>query len=1636
MNTKRWLGLYTAGSPYDSPPGSAQVQNNLQIVLPGRLAPRPALSTVAGLFDETIVLGLYRISGGIAADDLLFAFVRTFDSGVPAYFLAVAALETFTDDTGDTAQAYAWNRQQEITASADRRPTFCEDRHGNVYVLWGHGIQPVVRLAQGTYQTVGLEAPKRSPTVSASGTGFFIERIDVINGGGSYSQPPNVVVQSQDGTYSRQARARAIVQNGNVVDVEVVDGGSNYTVPPQVVFDDTVLGTGFEAITTISAFPAQYGLSNTVFFSGTVPLDPPQQYNPTMTGPTLNFEYVHAVENFDRDNPRIPYAAFIAQRNTTSGQSADSQGRPAYQITSVEGLAVNDLVVHPDVPNGTAIVAIAVGTNTISLNNTATALSGQTFEFLRVRNVPATLLPGTNEYIGTFPVGGNNTGQNATTALEFVDSGVVYSLSNFISVTPTNAWFTGTTHNYWAAGYNNYGLMGSHTRMYAGWQNRVNSNRSCSSFFGVDFNCFWSGPFERAFFTDYSFVSYYLHTGNPNDKSQSQWQIRQSAVAAPSNSSDPLASDYREIDVELQPTLRPDGTPYNLASNARLPRVRIKVAYAPLDWNRNWTASKWDYVFVGGNDVGTIVWRSGQGATTSETNYPGDVPSWWAANIPRPLVDLFNPAGSLGYTGGNAYKNYYGYGTGTITLIDAGYNLPAGAQFRIRLCQGRSNHEHRTGPSGNVVQDFSGASGGNTYPINFDNNYYEFTYNANQTSIAVDGGGPPTTISNTAPDLVSLGNGYQQNQSAFVQLLQRPPALDWTFDPTVANGTYLLSRRFTWNTLLVFANSETDQIGSVTITSHGVGYYNPPEILQSATDGTGAVFQAYVDDEFPNGNPNTTGAITRLVVLDGGRGYRPETAPRLFTSRFGAKALPVLRPAMRGTYRCTYRYTDRSQQVVFRPLNGKVELGTSVTTLYWPTADTLPENIVGYVLEASNVPRGSTIAAIVGELANETVAVPNGDGTNTNVEMRRLQVTLSPNPSIVLPAEQTSPVADGWTLYDPEQPVIYSNFAPIVDLDCGPNIERNQTAEILWALVGVVPPSRADSVEFYRTSGDQSLVFYRLQIYGTIAGNAITIVGRDTLSDEELFDYTRSNYAAVPLVLPSGELNAFRFGQPRSDMRSCCAYQDRMWYAASTSGRAANSIYYSEYDEFESSPPENELAIQNNDKVTDYITCLIPFGSALLIMQAGHTHSLTYNTSPSVDADIQLLGTRGCVNPQCWQIDEDILYCLDETGIYAMDRGGGIKSISDAITNFFVEGVIDFTKRDLFHLTVDHKTKVLRAFVCNFNSNSRGPNVALCYSMRYQVWWTETYPTLITSSSRYKLPQTGKDDVVYGSVDGNAYRLFGTTEVHYRGLESPIVVTNPGSGYTTPPAVRALGGAGAVLESVVRDGRVVEILILNRGTDFGVLTVTQIEGDQQGGNITFNDSVTIEIEAPPAGGTQATATATALFPRIATGIFSDSEVIPPEANNVLTVGWRFKTANMELAIDNNVRNGDRQHDRSITVLYKPTDNESILLLREYYNNSQQPRENVMPRNRGTGFIHDVTEAKTTLNMAADRSHLGLATGIATANFAARGTADLAGTDRHVAVELLQESTLLNADAANIDPPLIYGLTVSGVIDEQ
>jgi hypothetical protein len=137
---------------------------------------------------------------------------------------------------------------------------------------------------------------------------------------------------------------------------------------------------------------------------------------------------------------------------------------------------------------------------------------------------------------------------------------------------------------------------------------------------------------------------------------------------------------------------------------------------------------------------------------------------------------------------------------------------------------------------------------------------------------------------------------------------------------------------------------------------------------------------------------------------------------------------------------------------------------------------------------------------------------------------------------------------------------------------------------------------------------------------------------------------------------------------------------------------------------------------------------------------------------------------------------------------------------------------------------------------------------------------------------------------------------------------------------------------------------------------------------------------------------------------------------------------------MELIHDGKGRGGDAEISRSITVTYRPTPSPSILNLREYYNNSPSPRPNVMRRDRGTGFVHDTTGSKTTLDMAAARTALGLSTGLATAQFAGRSLSDLSSADRHLAVELSCDPVDDNAAVSIATEPLLYSLEVNGVAD--
>jgi hypothetical protein len=568
----------------------------------------------------------------------------------------------------------------------------------------------------------------------------------------------------------------------------------------------------------------------------------------------------------------------------------------------------------------------------------------------------------------------------------------------------------------------------------------------------------------------------------------------------------------------------------------------------------------------------------------------------------------------------------------------------------------------------------------------------------------------------------------------------------------------------------------------------------------------------------------------------------------------------------------------------------------------------------------------------------------------------------------------------------------------------------------VWSVAGVTPPSRAQFVEFFRTSADQSLVFYRLDQYGRVENGSIVIYGTDGISDEELFDPDRPAYASLPVVLPNGGLNAYRFGTARNDMAVAVAWQDRLWYGVSTSGKDQNTVFFSEYDEFESCPDTNELPIQGNLRTTDYLTALIPFGSALIAMQTAHCYTVNFNTDPAVDAVITLLAHRGCLSQTCWDIFDDQIYAADERGIYRVTSSGDVESLSEPVRDWFDEARIWLGSPNMLFLRIDPKTAILRFFAMT-GSQVGYPNVTLCYHITNKTWWTESWPNSLTCSCDYKTPATSTTETIYGAFDGNVYQFSGLTDVAYRDV-ARAVITNPGSGYTVPPAISGSAGtgSGARFRGVVQDGKLVDVIILRGGWNYGT---TNDDG-------TFNETFSLTVT----GGDGAGAAVTGYVRQPSTGTDATTEL--PILFRT-TVPWNIRTGPMPL-VDDNTRGGDAQIDRSVSVTYRPTETSTTLVLREYFNNSANARNNAMPRDRGTGFIHKAPGGRTTLDMVSAQLPSGVSTGQASARFAGRSLSDLSSSDKHIAIELASEAVAANSTDPTPSSVLLYAVEVKGVAD--
>lgn len=544
---------------------------------------------------------------------------------------------------------------------------------------------------------------------------------------------------------------------------------------------------------------------------------------------------------------------------------------------------------------------------------------------------------------------------------------------------------------------------------------------------------------------------------------------------------------------------------------------------------------------------------------------------------------------------------------------------------------------------------------------------------------------------------------------------------------------------------------------------------------------------------------------------------------------------------------------------------------------------------------------------------------------------------------------------------------IPSNLSPVLELDAGEGL-----ASATWYVQNSTQ-SRVTHVELWRSTSGQATTVYRVARILLEPFNGAVVQYIDDLTDDELRDPDRAGYEAMPILLPNGELNAMRFVPPPSDKSVVVRFQDRMWYGVG--GENQNAIYYSETDEPESVPEENELIIQQNARDYDSLTAMIPFGSTLFLAQSRRTFSLTFSQIPAVDGQITPASYRGCLSQRCWQIHEGYAYIADRYGLYRISPAGAVEDLSEAVRDQFESG-IDFERCVWNFVAVDSATKVVRFFVVHKDDGpSTMPTRALCLDIASGSLWWEKYPQAITSSTVSRI--SGGDVATVYAGAGGLYALDAGPFDCARGAIVSTLVTDRGQGYLTPPAVRALGGFGARLEaSINQDGEVNGIWILEPG--FGY------------------ESGSIVIDPPNDPSVPES------LRRQAIAEFSAT------AGNVDTYIWptfHFKTGCVEYPTDADSKDGGSEQRRDLRLYYKPTSSSCELSMRMYYNNSPHPRPNVAERDRGTGFVDSTVDPAARIDLGYCTNRYGQDSGAARSIRTGKTLEDIRSGDRDVAIQV-------------------------------
>jgi hypothetical protein len=309
---------------------------------------------------------------------------------------------------------------------------------------------------------------------------------------------------------------------------------------------------------------------------------------------------------------------------------------------------------------------------------------------------------------------------------------------------------------------------------------------------------------------------------------------------------------------------------------------------------------------------------------------------------------------------------------------------------------------------------------------------------------------------------------------------------------------------------------------------------------------------------------------------------------------------------------------------------------------------------------------------------------------------------------------------------------LYSDLSPVNEVDCG-----DCAKQIAWS--NIPSAAQATHVELWRSTSNQAITLFRVAKL-PIGSDSFT----DTLSDYDLTNADRADFEGMPILLSDGRLNANRFGVAPTDMAVGVVFQDRTFVGVDTTGKRPNTLMYSEADQPEAIPEVNELVLQTNLRDTDYITALIPYAGALMVMQSRHCHRLNFVKRPELDATSSLVAYRGCLNQRCWDIWLGTAYVLDDCGIYTLDPQGQVEDLSAAISTLFRSNTdpgqptIDFAKREWFFLRADKDQGVIRIHVSFTGDEGTFPTRQIVYDPDSKSFWLEQYPYTFSSATQVR----------------------------------------------------------------------------------------------------------------------------------------------------------------------------------------------------------------------------------------------------------------------------------------------------------